>query len=76
MKMFGNDLAFMTCDDLHAYQRKLSLSTAGVVVKLLKVRSSFSSRYLKEYFKGVLSYFKVTFSLLTNYQLQLVSLNS
>ncbi len=38
VKMFGNDLAFMTCDDLHAYQRKLSLSTAGVVVKLLKVR--------------------------------------
>lgn len=67
MKMFGNDLAFMTCDDLHAYQRKLSLSTAGVVVKLLKVRS-----YLKEYFKGVLSYFKVKFSLITNYQLQLL----
>ncbi|KAF4116813.1 hypothetical protein G5714_001366 [Onychostoma macrolepis] len=36
VKMFGNDLAFMSCDDLHAYQRKLSLSTAGVVVKLLK----------------------------------------
>ncbi|XP_043117620.1 uncharacterized protein LOC122360826 [Puntigrus tetrazona] len=36
VKMFGNDLAFMTCDDLHAYQRKLSLNTAGVVVKLLK----------------------------------------
>ncbi|XP_051722649.1 uncharacterized protein LOC127497907 isoform X1 [Ctenopharyngodon idella] len=36
VKMFGNDLTFMTCDDLQAYQRKLSLSTAGVVVKLLK----------------------------------------
>ncbi len=67
VKMFGNDLAFMTCDDLHVYQRKLSLSTAGVVVKLLKVRI-----YLKEYFKGVLSYFKVKFSLITNYQLQLL----
>ncbi|XP_073705892.1 uncharacterized protein [Garra rufa] len=36
VKMFGKDLTFMTCDDLYAYQRKLSLSTAGVVVKLLK----------------------------------------
>ncbi|ROJ13810.1 Apolipophorin [Anabarilius grahami] len=36
VKMFGSDLTFMTCDDLQAYQRKLSLSTAGVVVKLLK----------------------------------------
>ncbi|XDV26873.1 hypothetical protein PO909_030500, partial [Leuciscus waleckii] len=36
VKMFGNDLTFMTCDDLQAHQRKLSLSTAGVVVKLLK----------------------------------------
>ncbi|XP_073779106.1 uncharacterized protein si:dkeyp-106c3.1 isoform X4 [Danio rerio] len=36
VKMFGNDMTFMTCDDLHSYQRKLSLSTAGVVVKLLK----------------------------------------
>lgn len=51
MKMFGNDLTFMTCDDLQAYQRKLSLSTAGVVVKLLKVRNSFSNCYLNEYSK-------------------------
>lgn len=51
MKMYGNDLTFMTCDDLQAYQRKMSLSTAGVVVKLLKVRNSFSSCYLNEYFK-------------------------
>jgi len=47
--MFGNDLTFMTCDDLQAYQRKLSLSTAGVVVKLLKVKNYFSRCYLKEY---------------------------
>lgn len=36
--MLGSDVSFLTCDDLHAYKRKFSLNTAGVVVKLLKVR--------------------------------------
>ncbi|XP_057190895.1 apolipophorins-like isoform X2 [Triplophysa rosa] len=36
VKMFGSDVSFLTCDDLHAFQRKLSLNTAGLVVKLLK----------------------------------------
>ncbi|XP_065125287.1 uncharacterized protein [Paramisgurnus dabryanus] len=36
VKMFGSDLSFLTCDDLHALRRKLSLSTAAVLVKLLK----------------------------------------
>lgn len=37
VKMFGSDVSFLTCEDLHAFQRKLSLNTAGLVVKLLKV---------------------------------------
>ncbi|TRY85495.1 hypothetical protein DNTS_015852 [Danionella cerebrum] len=36
VKMFGKDLTFFTCDDLHVLQRKLSLNTAGVIIKLLK----------------------------------------
>lgn len=47
VKMFGSDLSFLTCDDLHAYRRKLSLSTATVLVKLLKVRKCFEIRSIK-----------------------------
>ncbi|KAB5579798.1 hypothetical protein PHYPO_G00199100 [Pangasianodon hypophthalmus] len=36
VKMFGNDLTFMTCDELLGKLRELSLSVAGFTVKLLK----------------------------------------
>lgn len=36
--MFGNDLTFMTCNELLGKLRELSLSVAGFTVKLLKVR--------------------------------------
>lgn len=38
MKMFGNDLMFMTCDELLGKLRELSLSVAGFTVNLLKVK--------------------------------------
>ncbi|KAG7456895.1 hypothetical protein MATL_G00240760 [Megalops atlanticus] len=36
VKLFGNELAFVTCDDVSAQMRQLSLSLAGVAVRLLK----------------------------------------
>lgn len=36
--MFGNDLTFITCDELLGKLRDLSLSVAGLTVKLLNVR--------------------------------------
>lgn len=39
MKMFGNDLTFLTCDELLGKLRELSLNVAGFTVKLLKVRT-------------------------------------
>lgn len=41
MKMFGNDLTFMTCNELLGKLREVSLSVAGFTVKLLKVRKNF-----------------------------------
>lgn len=38
MKMFGNDLTFITCEELLGKLKELSLSVAGYTVKLLKVR--------------------------------------
>ncbi|KAL0966760.1 hypothetical protein UPYG_G00299790 [Umbra pygmaea] len=35
-KVFGNELSAMTCDDLHAQMKGLSLSVAGFAVTLLK----------------------------------------
>ncbi|KAJ8356852.1 hypothetical protein SKAU_G00196460 [Synaphobranchus kaupii] len=36
VKLFGNELAFVTCDDISAQIRQLSLSLAGAAVRLLK----------------------------------------
>ncbi|KAJ8274701.1 hypothetical protein COCON_G00093260 [Conger conger] len=36
VKLFGNELDFITCDDISAQMRQLSLSLAGVAVRLLK----------------------------------------
>ncbi|XP_035276169.1 uncharacterized protein LOC118228818 isoform X3 [Anguilla anguilla] len=36
VKVFGDELAFVTCDDVSAQMRQLSLSLAGVAVRLLK----------------------------------------
>lgn len=38
VKVFGNELSVFTCDDLYAQIDQLSLSVAGLAVKLLKVR--------------------------------------
>lgn len=40
MKMFGNDLTYMTCNEMLGKLRELSLSVAGFTVKLLKVRKN------------------------------------
>lgn len=37
VKVFGNEISAFTCDDLHAQLSQLSLSVAGLAVKLLKV---------------------------------------
>uniref|UniRef100_UPI0037E98E19 uncharacterized protein n=1 Tax=Semicossyphus pulcher TaxID=241346 RepID=UPI0037E98E19 len=36
VKVFGNELSVFTCDDLHNQMNQLSLSAAGLAVKLLK----------------------------------------
>lgn len=37
VKVFGNELSVFTCDDLYSQINQLSLSVAGLAVKLLKV---------------------------------------
>lgn len=37
VKVFGNELAVLTCEDLYKEIDQLSLSAAGLAVKLLKV---------------------------------------
>lgn len=37
VKVFGNELAVLTCEDIHNQINQLSLSVAGLAVKLLKV---------------------------------------
>lgn len=37
LKVFGSELSVLTCDDLHNQMSQLSLSAAGLAVRLLKV---------------------------------------
>ena len=37
VKVFGNELSVFTCDDLLAQLNQLSLTVAGLAVRLLKV---------------------------------------
>lgn len=37
VKVFGHELSVFTCQDLYEQVERLSLSVAGLVVKLLKV---------------------------------------
>lgn len=37
VKVFGNELSVFTCEDLYNQVNQLSLSAAGLAVKLLKV---------------------------------------
>lgn len=37
VKVFGNELSVFTCEDLYNQLNQLSLSVAGLAVKLLKV---------------------------------------
>lgn len=37
VKVFGNELSVFTCEDLYSQIDQLSLSVAGLAVKLLKV---------------------------------------
>lgn len=37
VKVFGNELSVLTCEDLYDEMDQLSLSAAGLAVKLLKV---------------------------------------
>lgn len=37
VKVFGNELSLFTCEDLYNEMDQLSLSVAGLAVKLLKV---------------------------------------
>lgn len=37
VKVFGNELSLLTCEDLYKEIDQLSLSAAGLAVKLLKV---------------------------------------
>lgn len=37
VKVFGNELSVLTCEDLYEGIHQLSLSAAGLAVKLLKV---------------------------------------
>lgn len=37
VKVFGNELSVFTCEDLYSQINQLSLSMAGLAVKLLKV---------------------------------------
>lgn len=37
VKVFGNELSVLTCEDLYEEMDQLSLSAAGLAVKLLKV---------------------------------------
>lgn len=63
MKMFGNDLTFMTCNELLGKLRELSLSVAGFTVKLLKVKKKTYSRLhpfiLTTHFKECLLHLRV-----------------
>lgn len=38
VKVFGNELSVLTCQDLYEQVERLSLSAAGLAVKLLKVQ--------------------------------------
>lgn len=38
VKVFGHELSVFTCQDLHEQLERLSLSVAGLAVKLLKVQ--------------------------------------
>lgn len=42
VKVFGNELSVLTCEDLYDEMDQLSLSAAGLAVKLLKVYRSVS----------------------------------
>lgn len=42
--MFGNELSVLTCEDLYKEMDQLSLSAAGLAVKLLKVFQRGSAR--------------------------------
>lgn len=42
VKVFGNELSVFTCDDIYDRVNYMSLSMAGLAVKLLKVRRQLS----------------------------------
>jgi hypothetical protein len=37
VKVFGNEISVFTCDDLHTQFNQLSMTVAGLAVRLLKV---------------------------------------
>lgn len=51
MKIFGNELSFLDCEDLRKQMKHYSLNLAELAVKLLKVKGNFilfESRYLEK----------------------------
>lgn len=60
MKIFGNELSFLDCEDLRKQMKHYSLNLAELAVKLLKVKGTFllfeskcleklhSDRYVKD----------------------------
>lgn len=51
MKIFGNELSFLNCEDLRKQMKHYSLNLAELAVKLLKVKGTFflsESKYLEK----------------------------
>lgn len=48
VKVFGNELSVFTCEDLYSQINQLSLSAAGLAVKLLKVSQWLPCRLLSQ----------------------------
>ena len=53
VKVFGNELSVFTCEDLYNQINQLSLSAAGLAVKLLKVSQWLSCRLLSQSLNSV-----------------------
>lgn len=51
MKIFGNELSFLNCEDLRKQMKHYSLNLAELAVRLLKVKGTFflsESKYLEK----------------------------
>lgn len=47
MKIFGNELSFLDCEDLRKQMKYYSLTLAELAVRLMKVKGFFFCFYLK-----------------------------